>query len=104
MLAAVTRSAPNAIFRYLAVGTVLHAALIALLWVGDFYFEVWEMPGRVWLLLSWLWLAWPILLLLHPGRSPIRVLLPTFVGLALLAPCLTTIWSFTVWSIGGFAP
>jgi hypothetical protein len=105
MLASATQSAPSANFRYLAVGAVVHAALVALLWASEIYFDVAVIPGRVWLILSWLWLLWPIVLLLHPDRSPMRVLVPSLIGLGLLAPCVPTIWLFTVWAVGGgFAP
>lgn len=104
MHASVTRSAPSVTFRTLAVVAIVHALLVALLWVGEFYFDVTVLPARVWLVLAWSWLIWPVALLLHPDRSPLRVFVPCLIGIALLAPCLSTVWTFTVWAIGGFAP
>ncbi len=104
MLASATQSAPRANFRYLAAGAVVHAALIAVLWGGEVYLDISVIPGRAWLIFSWLWHVWPVVLLLHPERSLLRVLVPSLIGLGLLAPCLTTIWSFTAWAVGGFAP
>ena len=104
MLASVTRAAPSSTYRALATAAIVHALLVVLLWVGQFYFDVSILPGRVWLVLAWSWLIWPVVLLLHPDRSPMRVFMPCLVGLALLAPCLSTVWSFTAWAFGGFAP
>jgi len=104
MLASVTHAAPSSTFRALAAAAIVHAFVVALLWVGEFYFDISILPGRFWLVLAWLWLIWPVVLLLHPDRSPKRVFVPCLVGLALLAPCLSTVWSFTAWAFGGFAP
>jgi len=104
MPASVTRSAPSSTYRTLAAISIVHAVLILLLWVGMFKFDFDAVPGRAWLILFLLWLIWPLVLLLHPERSAVRVLVPCLVGIALLAPCLSTAWTFTVWAIGGFAP
>jgi hypothetical protein len=104
MDASVARTASSSTFRALAALAIVHALLVALMWAGEFYFDVTILPGRWWLPLAWLWLAWPVVLLIHPDRSPLRVFVPCSIGLALLAPCLSTRWTFTVWTIGGFAP
>jgi hypothetical protein len=104
MSASIVRNVPSAAFLALAVAAVLHALLVALLWVGEFYFDISIVPARAWLVLAWAWLIWPVVLLLHPDRSLSRVLIPCFIGVALLGPCLSTIWSVTAWAIVGFAP
>ena len=104
MQASVRSTAPSSPFRTLAVVAIVHALLVALSWAGEFYFDLTILPGRVWLVLAWLWLTWPLVLLLHPDRSPMRVFVPCLISFALLAPCLSTVWTFTVWAIGGFAP
>jgi hypothetical protein len=104
MLATVTQRAPRISYRTLAAIVIAHASLVFLLWAAAFYFNFAVVSARVWLVFSWLWLIWPLVLLAHPSRSASRVLMPSFIGLGLLAPCLSTIWSFTVWAIAGFAP
>jgi len=104
MLASVARTAPSSTYRALAASAIVHALLVALIWVGEFYFDISILPSRVWLVLAWLWLIWPVVLFFHPDRSPLRVFVPCLVGLVLLAPCLSTVWPFTAWAIGGIAP
>src|SRR5215831_7688362 len=99
MLASAARSASRSSYLAPAIGAVVHAALVVLLWAGALYFDISVLPGRAWLALSWLWPIWPIVLMLHRHRTPTRVLVPTLIGVALLAPCLPTIWSFTMWSL-----
>jgi hypothetical protein len=48
--------------------------------------------------------AWSLILSLHPARSPLFVLIPSTIGALLLAPCATTIFAFTIWTVRGFAP
>ena len=103
MLASAVRSPPSSTYRVLAVVAVFHAALIVLIWLGAFYFDLAVVSSRAWMVFSWLWLIWPLVLLLHPDRSPLRILVPCLIGIAMLAPCLSTLWSFTIWAIGGFA-
>lgn len=66
--------------------------------------DVYVMPARVWLVVVWLWLVWPLSLALHPERSLKRVAVPSLIGLAILAPCIPMAFAFTAWSIEGFAP
>ena len=101
----IVASKPFAVgFRVLASITVAHALVVLLLWLGVFYADVQFISGRVWLVLLWLWLVWPLLLAFHPGRSLRGVAVPLLVGIALIAPCVPTAFAFTAWVIGGFAP
>ena len=104
MATSIARTVPSATFRALAAASVVHALVVALLWAGKFHFDIPIVPARAWLGLAWGWLIWPVVLLLHRDRSPFRVLVPSLIGVALLGPCLSTVWSFTTWALGGFAP
>jgi hypothetical protein len=77
--------------------------VILLLWVGSFHFDRSLVPGRAWFVFAVLWLIWPVALSLRPTRSLFRVLVPSALGLAMIAPYVPTLWSFAMWSIGGFA-
>ena len=61
-------------------------------------------PVWAWLVLQWLWFAWPVVLVAHPSRSFRGVAVPIGVGLLLLLPNAFWLWANTVWSINGFAP
>jgi len=86
-------------FRVFAFLTVLHALLVLLIWAGEFYVAVSLISGRAWLILAWLWLAWPFVLALHPAGSRRRVIVPIVIGIILLAPCAGSIFLFTVWAL-----
>lgn len=101
----VVASKPSAFgYRVVASVAVGHALVVFLLWLGVFFADVQLISGRVWLILVWLWLVWPILLALYPGRSRRGLAVPLLVGFALIAPCIPTAFVFTAWAIGGFAP
>jgi hypothetical protein len=88
----------------LAVACVLHASSVFAFWSAEYWADIDLMPTKAWLVLGWLWLAWPVALSLHRDRSLIRVAVPLSIGFAALAVCIPTIFTLTVWSIGGFAP
>jgi hypothetical protein len=65
---------------------VLHSAVILGLLLGrgsggPYWFEL------LWVGITTLWFFWPIILVLHPGRSILRILLPLIVAGILLFPC-----------------
>jgi len=91
-------------FRAQAAAAIVHALIVLLLWLGDFYADLDLIPGRWWLLLFWAWPVWPILLVLHPVRTFKRAAWPVAIGVALLVPCFPTAFALTVWTLGGFAP
>jgi hypothetical protein len=89
----------------LAVLSLIHAAAMLVVWLLEIYADVSVMPARPWLMLAWGWFLWPLIFLLFPQRiSPVRRLVVAIVGLAVLSPCLSTMISFTDWSLFGFAP
>ena len=88
-------------FQLLSLLCVAHALLVLLLWLGGAFGNSAPLSGRAWLGLAWLWLIWPLLLFLHPARSPRRVFVPVFISLVLIAPCMATIFLFSAWTLDG---
>lgn len=97
-------ASPEGIRRALHFGMVAHALGVLITWIVLIEFDVDIMPARVWLIIAWLWLAWPAALLLHPPRFSPSLLFPLAISIALLSPCVSTIYAFTSWIIWGFAP
>ena len=91
-------------FRKFALACIGHALIVFALWAAMFWANAEFVPVRPWLVLAWLWLAWPVVLALHPERSFLRVIVPVAIGLVAFAPCATTVFAFTVWLTRGFAP
>lgn len=98
-----TKDGTNA-YRLLAAGCIVHAATVLALWLGVFVAGLNLIPGKLWLLLTWLWVFWPVALLAGKARSFRRVAIPVSLGLAVMVPCIPTIFAFTVWYFRGFAP
>lgn len=90
-------------FQILALLCVAHALTVLLLWSVQSFGKMALVAGQVWLAMAWLWLIWPLLLLLHPAASPRRIFVPVFIGVVLLAPCMATIFLFTAWALDGSA-
>ena len=104
-MTALTRSRQSSLtFSVLACVCVLHALVVLLVWAGEFYVGMAMVSGRTWLILAWLWLVWPFVLALHPAGSRRRVLLPIVLGIILLAPCVGSIFLFTVWALEHITP
>jgi hypothetical protein len=82
--------------RLMALLPVSHAALILLVWLLDFYNPRW------WLVTAWLWIAWPVVLVLCPTRRLLWPWVGLGIGASLLYPCVLTIFAFTAWTFGGF--
>jgi hypothetical protein len=93
----------STVFRQRLVGTlaVLHSIVVLLLW---FAAQRIGFSGRVWLAIAWLWLVWPVLLAILPGRSFKRFCIPVSLSLVIIAVCIPTLLAMTAWAIGGFAP
>lgn len=86
-------------FQVLAVLCVAHALLVLGLWIGHAFAGASPLSGQAWLTLAWLWLVWPLLLVLHPARSRRRIFVPVFIGVVLIAPCMATIFLFSAWAL-----
>jgi hypothetical protein len=66
--------------RLLGLAAVLHAVLIVLGWIQWVPFPT----AWLWVAFATLWLAWPFVLILHPGRSILRLMTPLLISLPLL--------------------
>jgi hypothetical protein len=86
-------------FQLLALLCVAHALIVLLSWIGQSFADLSLLSGQIWLALAWLWLIWPLLLVLHPAGSPRRIFVPVFIGVVLIAPCMATIFLFTAWAL-----
>ncbi|MGH8852435.1 MAG: hypothetical protein ACREYD_15705 [Casimicrobiaceae bacterium] len=86
-------------FQVLGLLCVAHALIVLLLWIGQSFGGLSLLSGQLWLALAWLWLIWPLLLVLHPAGSPRRIFIPVFVGVVLIAPCMASIFLFTAWAL-----
>jgi hypothetical protein len=70
---------------YLAVlySVLVLSYLLIVLHIGHMSWTV----HHLWVGLASLWLLWPFVLALHPGRSAIRVAVPMVIALLFLLPC-----------------
>jgi hypothetical protein len=94
----------DAVRRIIAVGAVVHALAITAIWAAMFYADIAVLSGPIWLVFAWLWLTWPVSLVVarrNIGRLTVAAVVASAV---ILLPTITTMYTFTVWSIGGFAP
>lgn len=84
------------IHRILGASSVIHSAAIlaifATVTVGAFRIPSWPWwLHHLWVGLATLWLLWPLVLLLHHGRSTLRVTIPLLVSTVLLLPTLRAV-------------
>ena len=86
-------------FEIIALLCVAHALTVLLMWAVQSFGNMALVAGQIWLALAWLWLVWPLLLVLHPAGSARRIFVPVFIGVVLLAPCMATIFLFTAWAM-----
>ena len=57
-----------------------------------------------WLILALSWLAWPVILIRHPGRSALRTVLPLVISVILMSPWIPYVLPLTAIGLIGFAP
>jgi len=88
----------------LAALAIVHAAIVLAVWYAFMYADRYLIPAPLWLALVWLWLAWVLALAIHPARSAWLFVLSTAIGALMLAPCISTAYSFTSWAFWGLAP
>jgi hypothetical protein len=89
--------------RAIASGVLVHAAVIAGLWWLMLYADVEVIPGTYWVVLAWAWFVWPVVVFAWRQASRLTVA-ALVVGALIMVPCASTIYTFTAWSINGFAP
>ena len=96
---------PRTSQRIIAIAAVVHALLVSAWWWASIYADI-DIPivnGRVWFVGAWAWIIWPIYVLARAKVTRLTVAALIF-GAAVIAPAVPTVYAFTVWSIGGFAP
>jgi hypothetical protein len=89
---------------WLAIGCLIHAGLITVLWLLVFKFEVEVLPGKIWMVVAMTWLLWLVSSLLSPRDALKRRAIAGLVGILILAPTIPTLYTFIVWTVQGFAP
>jgi hypothetical protein len=93
---------PSFVYKCLAAASVGHAFLVFLIWIGHIYYDYSPLSAITWASFACLWLAWPLVLVIHPRKSPIYLAGSLILGIAMLLPCATTIYAFIVWTLYGF--
>jgi len=86
------------------LGCLLHAILILGIWVLVFKFNLDVMPGKVWMGLALVWFVWLVVAVMSKRENRMRWVFVIAIGVLLLSPTISTLYTFTVWSIEGFAP
>lgn len=88
---------------HLPTSAFLHALLVFVAWLSYFCLNLDFMPAAVWTPLAWLWLAWPLILVLThaPRRSS---LIACSLGILLILPTTPMVWFCTSVYLFGFAP
>jgi len=88
----------------LAVACLSHAASATALWYALFFHDWRPNTSADWLFLAVSWPLWA-LLLLPPGKQQrLQWLAVLVISLVVLSPTFSTLYTFAIWSIEGFAP
>ena len=90
--------------RFLASGAIVHAGLVTADWWAALYADIVVVPSRIWLIVAWNWLIWPFGLVVARKQASRLTVGAVAIGGLLLVPSVPIIYTFTVWSIGGFSP
>ena len=86
------------------VACLLHAAIASGIWVLMFMFDVDILSGKAWMVLTLVWVVWVGAPIISPKAIKMRWTLTIAAGLLLLAPTISTLYTFIIWGIWGFAP
>lgn len=82
----------------------VHALSVLLAWIAAFVYDAPMINARAWLVVAWLWVAWIFVLALRLRQDAKLVAATAVICVVLLWPTASTIYSFTMWAIEGFAP
>jgi hypothetical protein len=83
---------------------LLHAILATLLWVLVFKFGVEMISGKLWAGMTTVWLLWLLFIAFSPRKHLKMWILAVVASSLILAPTYSTLYTFLVWTIEGFAP
>ena len=86
------------------VACLLHALLVFATWVLVFKFDRDVVPGKSWMVLALGWFLWLGTFALLRQEDRIQWVIVVAIGVLLIAPTIPTLYTFVVWSVGGFAP
>ena len=81
-----------------------HALVVLIVWVAAFIFDAQVVNARVWLAAAWIWAVWLFVLGWRLKRDTKLIVATLVICVALFVPSVSTIYSFTIWAIEGFAP
>jgi hypothetical protein len=88
----------------IAIGALVHAVVVTAWWWAAIYADAAIFSSRVWLVVAWSWLVWPGVLIVARTQASRLTVGSIAVGALVIVPSVPTIYTFTAWSIGGFAP
>ena len=81
---------------------IAHASLVFWLWFAAFILDDQIVNARYWLVIAWGWFGWLLVLVPRVRREP-KLVVPTMLICAgLFVPCVSAIYSFTIWAVGRF--
>src|SRR5215831_6431294 len=89
--------------RLIAGAALAHAIFVTSWWWAAMYPHIVPFSVRVWVVVAWLWLVWPLLLLVRRREASRFASVAVLIGAGIIVPCVPTIFTFTAWSINGFA-
>ena len=89
---------------WLNAACLVHAILITLLWILHFKFHISVLSGNIWLGLALMWFLWIPIAAFCGLRNLRNWVITEIAALLILLPTYSTIYTFTVWAIWGFAP
>jgi hypothetical protein len=80
---------------------IAHAALVFSLWYAAIFLDKHVISATHWLVVGWSWLLW-FRVLVPRIRGEAKLVIPAIlVCVGLIVPCVSTIYTFTVWTFGG---
>ena len=83
---------------------VIHALVVTGIWYVMFMLDKDIVKVSTWIAVAVLWLGW-IFSIALPGKTRrLRWFAVLSVCAVILSPTFSTLYSFVVWSVGGFAP
>jgi hypothetical protein len=89
---------------WIRIACIAHAIIICATWYVIFMLDKDMLKARTWVTLAALWPIW-VIAVAFPGKARrLRWLATLTLGLIILSPTFSTLYSFAIWSAGGFAP
>jgi hypothetical protein len=78
---------------------IAHAALVFWFWYAAMFLDKHLIDTTPWLMMGWSWLFW-VAVLAPRARHEAKLVFPTLLaGLGFMIPCISTIYTFSVWAL-----